>query len=478
MVSLLCIYFIYLLGNTKKTPINHIYKQVIPLVDMPEEDSGSGGIIVADLNGDGKMDFIVTKPGFVGAWDNTGLKLWSLEKDIQITQQAEINGLPGWNAPGVQVGDIDENGRPEVLFLTKSSHLVVADGATGTINHSIELKPPKDIDRWEHLVISNFQGSGENDLFLQATGNETYKMGRYIAAYTWTSLLNVSPQPLWMRNDFIANPHSGARIVDIDGDGKDEVLGETIVGHNGNILYQLPFKGHLDSIFAADVRPDLPGLEVVALEEGGGWVPFSGKNIISYYINKVFNRLFGGGNHVSLSNINGVIWKVHYNHSEPQNAAVGDFDISKEGLEIWCRSRYNTHQKPFVFDSRGKFVSTYNMVNVSPEGWTAKGVEVISPIQWTGDNKQLCTAKERHTSGKVGIFDALNGEFVEIINEKSDRLYVADVYDDWREELIVLSGSQLHIYINKNKNPFPDRPSLWKRKDYRRSKMTWNYYNP
>ena len=36
------------------------------------------------------------------------------------------------------------------------------------------------------------------------------------------------------------------------------------------ILLRIPLKGHIDSIFIYDVLPNVPGLEIVALEEGGG----------------------------------------------------------------------------------------------------------------------------------------------------------------------------------------------------------------
>ncbi len=68
-------------------------------------------------------------------------------------------------------------------------------------------------------------------------------------------------KPLWRRDDFLANAHNGARVADLDGDGQDEVLGGTIVAPDGKVLSRIPLKGHIDSLFVADVRPDIPGLE-------------------------------------------------------------------------------------------------------------------------------------------------------------------------------------------------------------------------
>lgn len=454
------------------------FNQKVIQLNLPLKDDGTGGIISVDLNNDNKMDFIITKQGHIGAWDNSGNHLWLIKRDIQLTKKSEDNGLPGWHAPGVQAGDIDEDGSIEVLFLTKSRMLCVLDGESGKIKHEIKMTSPKGTERWEHMVLCNLRGQGDHDLLLQATGNTRYRMGRHIAAYSWDALMDETNAPLWSRDDFIPNAHNGARVADLDGDGKDEVLGGTIITPKGEISYKIPLQGHIDSIFVADVRPDIDGLEVVALEEGGGWVPFKYSNTLFYYLNRIYDRLFGTGNHVFLYNMNGLIWKTHFKHREPQNAAVGDFDLKRDGLEIWCRSRYNTKQKPFVFDARGKLISIYKMEKIAPDNWTQEGVEVITTIDWTGDERQFCVAKERHTSGKVAIFDGLTGEFKQVFEEKADRLYVADVYGDWREEVIVLHGNELHIYSNSQSNPNPDKKRLWSLKHYQRSKMTWNYYNP
>jgi hypothetical protein len=90
----------------------------------------------------------------------------------------------------------------------------------------------------------------------------------------------------------------------------------------------------------------------------------------------------------------------------------------------------------------------------------------------------LACAKERHKSGDVCIFEPLTGTFVEHFKEKADRLYVADVTGDWREEIIVLNGNELHIYQNAESNPRPNMKRLWADRNYRRLKQCYNYYSP
>jgi hypothetical protein len=448
-------------------------------LDLPSERDGVGGLITADVNNDGRQDFIVTYPGKIAVNDHSGTSLWTKEVNLQVTRQAESQGLPGLHGPGVQAGDVDGDGKTEVLFLTQEGTLEILEGVNGQSQASITLPSPDHTQRWEHLVIANFRGEGDRDILLQATNAKGYRMGRYLAAYSIPDLLNSqTPQPLWTQNEFIANAHNGARVADLNGDGKEEVLGGNLISSDGQILHELPLKGHVDSLFVADVRPDLDGLEVVILEEGGGNNVLPGTHRFFRLGNRAFNLFAKERNRIFLYNYQGLIWETDYKNQEPQNAAIGEFDPDRPGLEIWCRSRNPEHQKPFVFDAKGELIKTYKMDHVAPKTWTKKGVEVIFTIDWTGGKEQFIAAKERHTSGDVAIFDGLNGDFLYRFPQAADRLYVADVSGDWREEVMVLNGNQLQIYSNPESNPNPDAPRLWTQDHYRRSKMTWNYYSP
>jgi hypothetical protein len=116
--------------------------------------------------------------------------------------------------------------------------------------------------------------------------------------------------------------------------------------------------------------------------------------------------------------------------------------------------------------------------NVQPFQRLDSGVELIYAIDWTGEPAQLACAKERHTSGDVCLYEPLTGRFVQRVDERADRLHVADVTGDWREEIIVLNGSELHVYANDRPNPRPHQARLWKDRNYRRFKQCYNYYSP
>ncbi len=422
-------------------------------LDVPGPEDSAGGILVADVNGDRRPDYLVTVPGHLAVYDNGGRKLWIARTEVAVGGQSESQGLPGHHGPGTAVGDVDGDGRAEVVYLTKDGTLHAVDGADGSEKAAVRPPVPEGAQRWELAMIADFRGDGgDRDLLLQATNRSGYRTGRYLAAYRFDDLVR-GKKPLWTTDRFVSCAHNGARLADLDGDRCDEVLGATVFSPDGRLLVEAaPFRGHMDSLFVADVRPDHPGLEVVLLEEGS--------------------------NHVQLLGLGGPIWRSHFRRQEPQNAAVGRFKPGSEEVFVWCRSRYNEHQKPFVFDSRGNKLFDYAMDDVAPDGWTASGVEVIHTIDWTGAPTQLACAKERHTSGDVCVFEPLTGRFVERIDQAADRLYVADVLGDWREEILVLAGSELSVYENPRPNPRPDRPPLWTDRNYRRLKQCHNYYSP
>ena len=445
--------FVLLCGGVALSAEAYSSNPFVIKLAIPAPRDSAGGIIVADINNDGKMDYLVTVPGHLAVYGNNGKKLWVKKTDIVVGGSSESQGLPGHCGPGVAAGDVDGDGKCEVVFLTKNSVVHIVDGATGREEDNAKPPHPEGTDFWEVAMIADFRGTGgDGDILLQTTNNRGYRMGKFLAAYSIDKLVK-GGKPLWQSDKFVSCAHNAARLADINGDGRDEVLGATIFSADGKLLARaVPGRWHMDSVFVADVWPAKPGLEVIMLEEGS--------------------------NHVQLVGTKGPIWRRHFKKQEPQNAAVGRFKKGTNEIFIWCRSRYNEHQKPFVLDSAGRKVFDYRMDDVAPAGWTASGVEIIHTIDWTGRRQQLACAKERHESGDVCIFEPLTGKFVAHFREKADRLYVADVTGDWREEIIVLNGSELHIYQNTDRNPAFNRERLWADRNYRRLKQCYNYYSP
>lgn len=434
--------------------------------------TGRGGIIVHDLTGDGRMDYILSTrdndfgPGraAISAYDWGGHLLWIADDvDIQMNGNAERHGLPGWQGPGVAAGDIDGDGAADVLNLDTANRVVVRDGKTGDVKRTLgPFALPEGARQWSHLQIVDLRGAGDRDLILQA---DPYP-------FRWLKAIRADTgADLWAVDGYEGPKHGGFRAADIDGDGRDEVAGATIIDHDGRRMntwdYDRP-AAHFDALAVADVRPDDPGLEVVLLEEQ------------TWEDDPSIFRERRRDDRTSLVSQRRIHWSAGYKGWEPQNAAVGKFEEGREGLQIWNRSRFNKNQQPWVLDQDGDVIARWSMADVAPEGWSERGIEMISSIDWFGGTTQHLAAKERHESGAIAVIDPMTGRFVAWWPEQADTVYVADVAGDGREEIIVVNGAagEIRVYQNEAFNPHPPKPSPWTQNAYRRQKQNYNYYSP
>lgn len=444
---------------------------VIQLRQDPDQDKNdtAGGIALGELDGDGLLDYLFTTAESIGAYAHEGGALWVRQEPMRRGGASERVGLPGHFHPRCEAHDIDADGAAEVLFLRDDGELVWVDGRTGEVEGVLDpWKPREDgkdlIAGWETFTVCNLRGTGDFDIIFQATplegpGSRRGQMrGKVLAAFAWGDWA----EPLWWTRRYWSPAHGPLRVADHDLDGRDEVVGITMIDDDGAIAphwrytdhWNLEEHGsfHLDALATGDVLPERPGLETVLLEEGA--------------------------NAVSLVGPTTFFWRKVYRRQEPQNAAVGDFSLEHPGLEIWCRSRRQRHQKPWVLSAAGDVIATWDMDEKSPDGWTTEGVEVIWAIDWDGGPLHYAAAKERHREGDICIFQPVTGEFIRTWQDHAARILVADVAGDSREEIIVQAGKALKVYWNQSENPYPPKPRYWTRNHYRRAKTNYNYYSP
>jgi len=116
-----------------------------------------------------------------------------------------------------------------------------------------------------------------------------------------------------------------------------------------------------------------------------------------------------------------------------------------------------------------------------------KGIEIIWTIDWDGSGQEYIAGKARKATGtqrNIGIFDATDGqkEWTSLELEEdiaTHVLYVADIVNDPREELVIydLNDSTLKVFSNSNADP-GGLTDKWNDPLYRRLKQNWNYYSP
>jgi hypothetical protein len=275
-----------------------------------------------DLDGDGEIDVLFGQVLHHGAKDrNSELScLTAVNLDGKRLWQ---KGKPdGWknhltNDVGFQIHDIDGDGKNEVVYCM-NQEIIAADGATGRIKYSkpTPLKPPGDHGAHnifprilgDSLFFCDLRGLGQdrdiifkdryrhiwamNDKFeVMWTGECT--TGHYPFAYDIDndgkdevaigySMFDDDGTKLWSLDNKIKDHADGVAVVRFN-EGDEPIIfyaasdaGAFYTDLKGNVLKR-HFFGHVQNPAVANLRDDLPGLEVVSINFWGN------QGIINYF---------------------------------------------------------------------------------------------------------------------------------------------------------------------------------------------------
>ena len=210
-----------------------------------------------DLNGDSQMDILIGQVFHHGPTDsNSELGcLTAIELDGKVLWRL---GTPDrWgnhltNDVAFQVHDIDGDGKAEIIYC-KGQELIVAEGATGKTLRAIPT-PENTSTRvpfnrfprvlGDSLMVADLRGLGHRgDIILK---------DRYQKAWAFDDQL----KPLW---SIECNTGHYPFPIDTDGDGREEIsIGYSRWSPNGKMLWshdQL-FKDHVDSVAVIDLDRD------------------------------------------------------------------------------------------------------------------------------------------------------------------------------------------------------------------------------
>ncbi|WP_329604596.1 rhamnogalacturonan lyase [Streptomyces radicis] len=341
-------------------------------------------------------------------------------------------------------------------------YLSVFDGATGDELETIRYKPGRHDDglMWGDYAMSRIEPGNRVDRFL---ANVAYLDGEHPSAvfargyYTRSTLVSYRwdgerlredwyVDSGWgpMSNPFNDSPHGvdgtdpeygtlttqgfhSISAADVDGDGRQEVVyGSATIDDDGSLLYssfdEMPEGsatpgvqarlGHGDAMHVTDIDPDRPGLEIYTVHEGARSAP------LGYALRDAATGevLYGG-----------------YTGVDTGRGMIGDVLPDEPGLETWANHPEGGE---------------------NPAGvglWTADGrrVDGATPgtnqsIRWAADlTTQLVHGATTETYQTPTIEDWRRGTLLTADGTttsnwtKGNPSLVADVFGDWREELLV-----------------------------------------
>ena len=226
------------------------------------------------------------------------------------------------------------------------------------------------------------------------------------------------------RYTMYANGNHNMSIGDVDGDGKDEIIwGSAALDDDGKMLYAVGF-GHGDAIHLADLDPDRPGLELFDVHEEKG-----------AYAWDLHDAATGE-----------IIWKGGPSGADNGRGLAADIVADNRGYEFWSaygggENATDRNQNPFS-------AITGSQVGTSKPSMNFR-------IYWDGDPQDELldgTTISKYGKGTLGVGSAQIsnlGSPSSCNGSKATPCLSADLFGDWREELILWStkdNATLNIY--------------------------------
>ena len=214
------------------------------------------------------------------------------------------------------------------------------------------------------------------------------------------------------------NPYSGQgnhnlSVTDVDGDGRDEIIyGSMVVDDNGEGLFSMGFR-HGDAIHAGDLDTGRPGLEVFGIHEIEEKTTGPGV--------AVFDALTGDTLFMGSMNI------------DVGRGVAGDIYPENPGAEMWWSGSGG------LFDMKGVKI-----------GEMPSSMNFL--IWWDGDlSRELLDGNhiDKYNIGRIFTAEGC----VSNNGSKSTPALSADLFGDWREEVIFRTADNQNLRIYTTKIP-------------------------
>ncbi|MBF8189599.1 rhamnogalacturonan lyase [Nonomuraea sp. K274] len=358
-------------------------------------------------------------------------------------------------------------------ILTGPEYLSVFNGATGKELQTIHYKPGRGDDGllWGDYAMARVEPGNRVDRFLSAVAyldgrrpSAVFARGYYtrttLVAYDWDGrrlkeVWYVDSGHAPMANPFNAGPHGvpgsnpkyadittqgfhSMSVADVDDDGRQEIVyGAATIDDDGDVLYSsfaegppqsgVPGQnvrlGHGDAVHVGDFDPDRPGLEIWTVHEGASSAPY-GWAMRSAATGEV---IFGG-----------------YSGVDTGRGMVGDVDPAIRGAEVWSSAPPDQAIQAGLWSAGGAHL-----------GRSTPGTNMS--IRWAADmttqlvNGAATTELQTPTIDDWRSGTVLTAEGALTNNwTKGNPGLVADVFGDWREELLTRTtdSSAIRVFLS------------------------------
>ncbi|MCH7404362.1 rhamnogalacturonan lyase [Belliella aquatica] len=426
---------------------------------------------VGDLTGDGKYEIVVHMVGngkdnsqkgittdpILQAYTLAGDFLWEINLGKNIREGAHytqfmVYDLDGdgraeiacktadgtTDGQGKVIGDVNADHRNADGYILKGPEFfTIFDGLTGAALATTDYIPSR------HPSIENPNSDEMKDIWGDGYGNRIdrflagiayldgekpslilsrgYYTRTVISAWNWRE---GSLNEVWTfdshdgdekNKKYAGQGYHSLSVGDIDGDGKDEIVfGSMVIDHDGRGLYSSQL-GHGDAMHLSDIDPDRPGMEIFGIHERARHP--HGANLRDALTGEV-------------------IWS--YQSADVGRGIAIDVDPRYRGFESWASGDGLSG----VWNVKGEKISDKKPSSANMAIWwdgdlLRELLDGVNIDKWDWEN-----------SKSNRILSGADYQVVRNNGTKSNPNLSADIFGDWREELITRTedGKELRIF--------------------------------
>jgi rhamnogalacturonan endolyase len=445
----------------------------IPLQTPPAYYAGDGS--VGDVDGDGVYEFIIhmtgrgrdnsqagiTDPPIFHCYKIDGTLLWSINLGKNIREGAHytqflVYDLDGdgkaevamktadgsMDAKGKIIGDSSKDWRNDKGYiLAGPEFLTVFNGFTGEAMSTVDFIPsrhPSLTPTTDELKtvwgdgygnrMDRFLGAvayldGKNPSLIMTRGYYTrsvltaWNYKDHKLQHAWTFDSDDPAQPA--NKPYRGQGNHNLSVADVDNDGKDEIVfGAMTIDDNGKGLYSTGL-GHGDALHVSDLDPSRPGLEVFDIQE----------------------RFDDAGANFRDAKTGEVIWKkasvkAGDDGEGPGRGLALDIDPRYPGFECWVAGAGITK----LFDVKGNVIADNTPACNMGIFWDGDALSEILNSTWIGKWNYQNSRTDKLLDAKD--FDCLSNN-----GSKANPVLSADLFGDWREEVIYRTKDSKELRI-------------------------------
>jgi hypothetical protein len=425
----------------------------IPLAPLPGASYETKYLWVGDLDGDGEYDFVVDRLApldatnndiglgnqYLEAYKRDGTRLWQI--DLGPNSRNTYNIHPGSTTlsmgmyDGVTVYDLDGDGKAEVVLKVangvkfgdgttftdpdnEKQYIAVLNGMTGT---PLATRPFPTTFYTQGGALGTQLGIGYADgvsptiYFWGRNRNKDKTFNNVFASWSWKGGSTITENwvlPLTEKDGYW--PSHQMRIIDLDGDGKDEVLtGNFAINSNGTARYQLPGVIHGDRFYVGKFDSISGGMRGYGIQQNNP------SGLLEYYYDATNGNILW-----SHSTTPGTLVDVG-------RGIVGDIDPASPGFEVWSY--------------RGGVFNGSNVQLTATNPWPNQ------ILWWDGDLRT-----EEIGSEVIDKWNPVAGAKTRVLTMyhngcsfggRDNPVFFGDILGDWRTEVVCTNSAMTELQI-------------------------------